>query len=257
MSRRSEIMQRAQHELQAAIDRFTVLREEILTQQRDVLTTNIPALKTALDVFEKALADAFAVHQQGVGAADAAVADAEVEASAARFAAEQDADANWRDANDKASLKRQLALQRAEDDFNEAFDDAQKVTGAGRERAVKSARAKRDAVVAGAERTCALETDAAWQTLQEDQAGAREKEIATFEKARAVQADAADKAADTHDAARAKAGKALEKVIAADPVAASIREAFRLRLEEAEAATEREKQDVIDRMKADLERAAP
>jgi len=257
MSRRNEIIQRAQAEFQAAIDRFRLLRQEILRQQRDVLVTNSPAARTALDKFEAALADAFDAFQQSQDEANQTVMDAEVSASATRFEAEQAANEAWRDANDAAALTRAKATRDAEDKFNLAFNAAQHISGPGQERAITSARRTRDEEVAKAERKFADETDAAWREVEQKLADAREGEIAAFEKARAKQAIAVEKAAAAQNLARSKADTALEKALSGDPIAASIHEAFQTRLADAEAAAEREKQDILDRMSADLAAATP
>jgi hypothetical protein len=257
MSRRNEIIQRAQAEFQAAIDRFRLLREEILRQQRDVLITNSPTARTALDKFEAAIADAFDTFQQSQGEANQAVIDAEVAASATRFDAEQAADQAWREANDAAALKRTKAIRDAEDKFNLAFNAAQHISGPGQERAITSARKTRDEEIGKAERQFTDDTDAAWRAFQRQQSDAREEEISAFEAARAKQGAAVEKAAAVQDLARSKADKALDKALSGDPIAASIREAFQTRLADAEAAAEREKQDILDRMAADLAAATP
>ena len=257
MSRRNEIIQRAQAEFQAAIDRFRLLREEILRQQRDVLITNSPTARTALDKFEAALADAFEVFQQGQSEANQAVVDAEMAASASRFDAEQAAGQAWREANDAADLKRTKTIRDAEDKFDLAFNAAQRIAGPGKERAIAAARKTRDEETARAERQFTDDTDAAWRGFQQKQSDAREDEISAFEKARAKQAAAVEKAAATQTAAQSKADTALQKALSDDPIAASIREAFQTRLADAEAASEREKQDILDRMAADLGAATP
>lgn len=257
MSRRNEIVQRAQAEFQAAIDRFRTLHDDIRKQQRDVLITNSPAARKALDAFETAVDVAFLTFQQDRNDADQAITDAEVKASAKRFDAEQAANQEWRDANDAATLKRTSAVQVAEDKFNAAFNAAQHIAGVGRDKAIQSARKTRDDEIRKAERVFADETDAAWRAFEKASADAREDEIRAFEAARAKQAAAVAGAAATQDLAKVKADKALDKALAGDPIAASIREAFQSRLADAEAANEREKQDILDRMTADLATATP
>ncbi len=257
MSRRNEIIQRAQAEFQAAIDRFRLLHEEILRQQRDVLITNSPAARAALDKFEAAIAGAFDAFQQSQDDANHASIDAEGAASANRFDAEQAANQEWRSANDDATQQRTSAVEDAEDKFNLAFNAAQSVSGAGRERAIASARKTRDGEIRKADREFTDKTDAAWRAFEQALADAREGEISAFKKARAKQAAAVEKAAAAQDLARAKADSALGKALSGDPLAASIRDAFQLRLAEAGAATEREKQDILDRMTADLATATP
>jgi hypothetical protein len=257
MSRRNEIIQRAQAEFQAAIDRFRLLREEILRQQRDGLITNSPTARTALDKFEAAVAAAFDTFQQSQNEANQAVVDAEAEASAARFDTERAADQAWREANDAAALKRTKAIRDAEDKFDLAFNAAQHISGPGQQRAIAAARKTRDEEIAKAERQFTDDTDAAWRAFQQKQSDAREEEISAFEKARARQAAAVEKAAATQTVAQSKADTALQKALSGDPIAASIREAFQTRLADAEAASEREKQDILDRMAADLAAATP
>jgi hypothetical protein len=257
MSRRNEIIQRAQAEFQASIDRFRTLHDDILKQQRDVLITNSPTARKALDAFETAVDAAFLAFQQDQNEANQAVTDAEVVASAKRFDAEQEANQDWRDANDAATLERTSAVQEAEDKFNAAFNAAQRISGVGHDKAVASARKTRDDEIRKAERVFADETDAAWRAFEKASADAREDEISAFEAARAKQAAAVAKAAATRDLAKTKADNALDRALAGDPVAASIREAFQLRLAEAEGAAEKEKQDILDRMTADLANATP
>jgi hypothetical protein len=257
MARRSEIVARAQAELQAAIDRFSTLRAEILRQQRDVLSTNSAAARAALEKFDAADTDAFERHQAALSDADSAVVDAEFKASSARFAADEAASADWRDASDRAALKRQHDTEDAEAEFDEAFKNAQKVSGAAHDRAIKSARERRDDKIETIEAVFRRDTDNVWRAFEAASAENREKEIAAFEAARAKQASAGEDAAAALDAARAKANQALDKALSADPLAASIREAFRIRMEDAEVSAEREKQDILDRMKADLDNATP
>ena len=257
MSRRDEILARAQAELQAAGDRFRSLREEILRQQRDVLSTNSPAAKAALEKFDAADAAAFEKRQAAIDEANSAVVDAEFKASSARFAADQATSATFQDASDRAAQKRQRDTDEAEAEFDQAFKDATQLVGAAEDKAIKSARARRDDKIAAIEDTFRRSTDDIFETFQQASADNREREIAAFESARAKQAADIEDATATQEAAKAKADQALDKALAADPLAASIREAFKQRLEDAEAASEVEKQDILDRMKADLASATP
>lgn len=257
MSRRSEIIERAQAEFQAAIDRGRDVREQILRQQRDVLVTNSPAAKAALAAWETAQAEAFARYQQSVSGSEDALVAAEFEATAARDHAELAASEAWRDATARAETTRQADRQIAEEGFNDAFKDASKLTGAQRDQAVANARKRRDAALQTAERACQQEMDVAWRIYQKATTTARETAIAAFEHARGEQAAAAEKAAGTHDKERLKAERAFQKAIAADPTAAAVHEAFELRLANLEAETEREKRNILDRMRADLEHATP
>lgn len=250
-------MARAGAELQAAGDRFRALREEILRQQRDVLSTNSPAARAAIEKFEAAETAAFARREDAVAQADGAVVDAEFKATAARFAADEATSAEWRDAGDRTALTRQQDTADAEAVFDEAFRNAQQVAGAAHDQAIKSARARRDKEIAAIDAVFKRETDANWRKFERASADNREAEIAAFESARAKQAAAIDAAMAAHEAATAKLSQALDHALAADPLAAAIREAFRLRMEQAEAAVEIEKQDILDRMKADLAAATP
>ena len=257
MSRREEIIERAQAELQAASDRFRSLREEILRQQRDVLSTSSPAAKAAIEKFEAADAAAFEKRQAAIDDANGVVVDAEFKATSARFAADQASSAAFQEASDRAALKRQRDSEDAEAEFDEAFRNATQLVGAAEDKAIKSARARRDEKIAAIEETFRRSTDDIFETFQQSSADNREREIAAFETARAKQASAIEDATAAQDAAKAKADQAFDKALAADPLASSIREAFRLRMEEAEASSEREKQDILDRMKADLAAATP
>jgi hypothetical protein len=257
MSRRSEIIQRANAEYQAAVNRGQELHEEILRQQADVLSHNSAAAKTAMAAYEASIADAFTDYQLALSESEQELVAAELEASSMQSQAEQSALEIWSAARDAADNTRLASRQAAEDAYSAAYFQASRQPGAQKDQAIAGARKRRDDGLQAAEDAFLNATTNAWHRYEESRSGARESAIASIDKARATQAKAAEKAANTHERVQLKSREALQKAIASDPTASAIEEAFRIRLAEADAQTEREKQDIIDRMKADLDNATP
>jgi len=258
MSRRLEILQRAQAEFQAAIDRGREMRGEVLRQQRDLLATHTPQAKNALDAFESAAAEAFDNYQRRIAESQDKAIAAEAEATDAQTRAELDAIAQHQQAIDTATRTRDEVQEEAERIFEEAFRGvANQLFGAAKDKAIAGARSRRDAAIQAAERAFTKSGDDAFRKQQRDIANSREAQIAAFEKARKVQVQADQRASTDHESEIEKASQAFQKSVSGDPTAAAIVEAFELRLAEVERETEQEKADILARMRADIEKSTP
>lgn len=257
MSRRSEIVERAQVEFQAAIDRGRALRAEVAAEARRALAASGPAARAAIDAHTAAIDRAFERYQQAMGEIDERVVAAEIDAAAAEEEARQAAQARWQGATEAAADKRDAARRHAEADFEMAGADAQLLAGPARDAARADHRRRRDAALQAADRAFARDDDEAWRAYQRALTQARERAVALIDAARAKQAGAAGKAAAAHEEERARAERALQGALAADPSAAALHATFERRLAEVDAATERDKQGVLDRMRADLAAAQP
>ena len=256
LSRRNEIIRRANLEFEEAIHRYQALRASLLEQQRAALSA-VPAAKKALDVYETALAAAFEEYQLQLANAEANALTAESEALASQFDDERTAEGLWRVATEDADVARRISTEDAELAFEDVFKNARTTASQTREAQIAAARTKRDLAVRTADRKHQLDTDKAWRIYQRALNDAREDAIAAVEKARRTQAAAGEKAAAAHHAKERKVEAALARALQADPASLAIQQAFAARLAEAEALSEREKADVLARMKRDLAEVPP
>lgn len=251
LSRRNEIIRRANVEFEEAIHRYQALRAALLEQQRTALS-GIPAAKKALDVYETALAAAFEDYQLKLAAAEAEVLGAESEAVASQHDDETTAQEVWQLATEDADVARRVSAEDAEQAFEDVFRNAKTTAAQSREAQIAAARTERDAALRTATRKYELDTDKAWRLYQRSLDDAREDAIAAVEKARRTQAAAGETAAAAFHAKERTVEAALAKALQADPAAAAIQQAFAHRLADAEVQSDREKAEIIARMKKDL-----
>lgn len=251
MSRRDDIIRRANLEYEEALHRRDALRAELLAQQKTELA-RVPEAQPAVDAYDTALAEAMETYQLKLAKLEAEVLTTEFDAIAVQNEQEAAAMAAWRAAGDKANATRQSAIDAAEAAFNAASTAAMQLVGSARDKAVAAARAKRDAAFQAAEDKYRRDTDSAFDDYTEDSTAARERAIARIEAVRQKEKEGGLKAAEGLQFDQEKAAKTFRSAVALLPQALAIYETFQARLAECDARCEREKADIIARMKRDL-----
>ncbi|MGE3277202.1 MAG: hypothetical protein AB7O67_18970 [Vicinamibacterales bacterium] len=254
MSRRQEIIRRANEEFSGVLQRGAALRGELERQRKDALAA-VPVAKAALRKHDAARTAAFTDYTRALKAAAADAAATEDDAGVIQADGEAAATDKWRDSVAAAEERRAEALVDARRDYAEAYRLAAELTGPERDKKVAAARAARESAERSAERAYRRDTDAAWASYQRASSAARDKAVAAVERARLKQAQAEARAAEALVRAQEAARQALDAALADDPAAAAIVAGFESRLEQVEAQLERDKADVLARMKRDLANA--
>ena len=237
------------------VDRGHQLIQDVLEQQRDVLTKHDPSAGKALAAYEAAIKAAADREAEALGAAQHAVNRAILAASDLQLQTELDAIRAQQEAVETATRKRDAALAEAERIFDEIVHALDTQTHKGKSIAVEAARAKRDASIREADRALRKAEEDAQRTSEKDAATSREVQHQSVARAQAIQAQAEVAAATEHDRDVQNAERALATALSKDPTAAAIRQAFLLRLAEVARETEDAKADVFARMVLDLKTA--
>ncbi len=254
MSRRQDIIQHANEEYDSVLLRGQAVRAEILRQQRAALLT-VPGAAEALVAYEAALVSAYDAYETALTTSQEELLTADADARAAQADSDAVALETWREATSAADLARRDALDTCRDEYEAAYAAALSLTGSARAQKVTAAAGARDAQTKAANRGYQRATDAAWRSYQASSVSASEDAIAAIEKARRRQEAAADKARTAHERARQLAERGLQRALASEPVASAIQEAFQLRLKQADAQEERDKANVLARMRNALANA--
>ncbi len=257
MSRTAEIFQRYQIEIQEASRRGREMHDEVLRQEQDVLITNSPGAKKAIEAFTAAIADAFQAFRAALDKLEIDLAAAEAKAIDQQFPDQLLAEANWKKAQDAASVKRDKALRKADAQFETEDRDGRILIGSRKDAALFEARRKRDAAHEEAHRVFLEEDAQAFRDFQAADQAAREKAITTIDDLRLEQKRAGEAEDRTHELAKQRATERLEAALSSDPTAAAIHEAFQMRLATVDRDSELEKQAILARMQAELASAAP
>jgi hypothetical protein len=255
VSRREEIQRRANEEFAEVLERCRDIRDELLHQQR-VALGDVPAAAAALTAYEDAIARAFDVYRRALDDSERELAQQEGEAFGDHFSGDEVAGASWRDATQHAIAERAQALTQASEAHTAAHNLATALVGTERDRAIRAARREYEQASMRAEQKYVQDTDAAWRTFHQSTTTAREDAIAQIERARTSHRTRSEQAAFAHERAKDDATRALNAALEADTRARFIRRAFASRLEEAERTCEAEKQDVLTRMRRDLDAAS-
>jgi hypothetical protein len=254
---RQQIMQRASDEYSRAVAHCEANRAEVLRQERAALSS-LPAMKDALDAHDAALAAAEQQYQETLATSEETLATAESDAVTAQTDLETEAIQGRQQATDDIDIARRDAIDSAQQEYDRAYHEATtRLVGPDRDARLSEARSARDEAMTTAEREYARARQLAQSTHQKSMNDAREGAITAIEKARREQQRVAEAAALERDRARDKAETAWGDALAAAPLAASIREAFRLRMQQVEVDCEREKAEVIQRMQRDLSAPHP
>lgn len=254
MSRRQEIIRRANEEYSAALSRGAALRKELLRQRQAALAA-VPAAKAALRRHDAAMAAAYDAYASKLRELAEETETATAGAQEAQAEAELAATEKWRDSVSGAEEGRRAAQAAAASDYDEAYATAAGATGTTRDSRLAAARNQRDAAVRAADRNYRRDLDTAWASYQRASTAAREKAIAVVDRARQKQAAAEAKAAEILRRAQEAARLSLTAALDQDPESAAIADSFESRLEQAEARMEHEKADVLARLKRDLANA--
>jgi hypothetical protein len=249
--RREEIFRRASEEYGRVAARCEANRAEVARQERAALC-HLPVVKAAFDAYDQALAAAELQYEDALTVSQDAASVAESDALSAQADAENAALALWQQTTDDLDSAHSLAKDNAKQDYDAAYHDAMALVGPERDARLAEARAARDAAMKSAERDHRRNKALAWSTYQKTLNDARETAISVIEKARGQQQRAAERAGLARARALEVAETALRQDLAAEPLAASIQEAFRLRLQQVELDCEREKTEVLERMQRDL-----
>jgi hypothetical protein len=257
MSRTAEIFQRYQTEIAEASRRGREMHDEVLRQERDVLITNVPAAKKAIEAFDVAVADAFRTFREALEELELDLAENEAKAIDQQFPDEQLAETNWQKARASAASKLEKALRRADAEFEDEDREGRTMIGQRKDAALSQARNKRDAAYAEANRIFLAEDDEAYGDYRVADQAAREKAIAKIDELRLDHKRAGENHERTLERAKQQAAERLEAALSGDPIAAAIREAFQMRLETVGRESELEKQAIYARMKAELAGAPP
>ena len=257
MSRTAEIFQRYQIEIQEASRRGREMHDEVLRQEQDVLITNSPGAKKAIEAFTAAIADAFQAFRAALDKLEIDLAAAEAKAIDQQFPDQLLAEANWKKAQDAASVKRDKALRKADAQFETEDRDGRILIGSRKDAALLEARRKRDAAHEEAHRVFLEEDAQAFRDFQAADQAAREKAITTIDDLRLEQKRAGEAEERTHELAKQRATERLEAALSSDPTAAAIHEAFQMRLATVDRDSELEKQAILARMQAELASAGP
>ena len=257
MSRTAEIFQRYQIEIQEASHRGRAMHDEVLRQEQDVLTTNSPAAKKAIEAFTAAIADAFQAFRDALEKLELKLAADEAKAIDQQFPDQLLAQTNWQKGKDAASLKRDKALRKADAQFEAEDRDGRILVGSRQDAALLEARKKRDAAHEEAHRVFLEEDEQAFRDFQAADQAAREKAITTIDDLRLEQKRAGEAEERTHELAKQRATERLEAALSSDPTAAAIHEAFQMRLATVDRDSELEKQAILARMQAELAGAGP
>ena len=249
---RQQIIQRASDEYSRVVSRCEANRAEVLRQEGAALAT-LPGMKDALDAHDAALAAAEQQYQETLATSEETLSTAESDAVTAQTDLETEAIQVLQQATDDIDIARRDAIDSAQQEYNDAYHQATtQLVGPDRDARLGEARSARDEAMRTAEREYARARRLAQSTHQKSMNDAREGAITAIEKARRGQQSAAETAALERDRARDRAERALRDALAAEPIAASIREAFQLRQQQVEVDCEREKAEVLQRMHRDL-----
>ena len=251
MPRRQEIIQRASDDYNRALARCGAIRAEVLAQERAALST-LPAIKEALEAHDVAIADAERQYEETVTASQQILATAESDAVTEQTDLETAAIQALQQATDDIDVTRREAIDAAKQEYERAYRAATTLVGPERDAGLTDARSARNESITAAEREYGAARRAAQSAHQKAMNDAREGAITAIEKVRRGQQRAAAAASLEHDRAREKAEEALRDALAAEPLAASIREAFQLRLQQVDVECEREKAEVLQRMQEAL-----
>ena len=257
MSRTAEIFQRYQIEIAEASRRGREMHDEVLRQEQDVLITNVPAAKRAIEAFNVAIANAFQAFRDSLEKLELDLAENEAKAIDQQFPDEQRAEAGWQKARAAASSKLEKALRRADAEFDEEDREGRVLLGGRKDAALRQARDKRDAAYAEANRVFREEDDEAYRDYRAADQAAREKAITEIDSLRLEHKRAGENLEEILERAKQQAAERLDAALSADPNASAIREAFQMRLETVDRESELEKQAIYARMKAELAGEAP
>ena len=233
------------------------MHDEVLRQEQDVLITNVPAAKKAIEAFNVAIANAFQAFRDALEKLELDLAENEAKAIDQQFPDEQRAEDGWQKARAAASSKLEKALRRADAEFEDADREGRALLGARKDVALRQARDKRDAAYAEANRVFREEDDEAYRDYRAADQAAREKAIAEIDSLRLEHKRAGENLEANLERAKQQAAERLDAALSADPNASAIREAFQMRLETVDRESELEKQAIYARMKAELAGEAP
>lgn len=249
---RDEIIDRAMLDFNAAVSRGQSLRADIL-RQRDASLNSVPAARAALEKLAAAVSRAegdFSRAQLGI---ERTLTAAERDAEIALRRAEDEALETKRSADEDAQIVLGRRTTEAEDAFEQALHGLQQPsTLPAKDKARLEAERQRDAAIEAAKDKHAESTNKNDDAFRKRASATRAEHVAAVEKARDLAGHADQAAIDARDAAVDAAAAALEKALNADPLAASINEAFTRQLAIADADSEAEKSAIRAQMRLDL-----
>ena len=252
MSHREDVIRRANDEYSRVLEGCKTTRDEIVRQQRATLAS-IPEARAAYERYERVLADLSQKFSQGEETAARDLGAAEEQARRVQFEAESAALETWKKTTEAAETTRRDGLASADRVYEEAYQAATRLVLSEQDAAIGRARAARESAQRACHGECDRKVEDAWRAYQSDIDKARESAIAAIEQARQGQSEQHGKAVESFEKDRAAAEESLRAALAAHPLAKSFIEAFTVRLTEAEARCEQDKQAVLDRMRRELD----
>jgi hypothetical protein len=249
---RDEIIDRAMQAFNEAVSRGQSLRADIL-RQRDASLSAVPAARAALEKHAAALSKAEDDFSRTQSDIQRTLPAAERDAEVALRLAEDHALVTKRSADADALALLRRKTTEAEEDFAQALHGLQQPsTLAARDKATLDAERRRDAAIETARDKHAEAANRNEDTFRTGAADSLVEHTAAVNRARDMAGHAGQAAIDARDAAVVAAAVALQKALGADPVAASINEAFTQQLAIAEAGSEFEKSAIRAQMRLDL-----
>lgn len=251
MSRRQDIITRANEELQRVIDHCTSVRTEIERQQRAALST-LPGLAAALTAYDAAMRGAFDRYRARLDDLATTLGHAEGEALQSHADSEGEAMAGWQAAIQAAEDARAAAWQSARLAYERAYDEARTTVGPAGDGKRVTAQRERDRAEREADRVARRALDVAYREYQRGSQAAHQASVLAFERARADHDGHARQAAADLDRAQREALDGWAAACRGVPEAAPVQEAYGMQLAQAATDCEGRKSDVLARMERDL-----
>jgi len=251
MSRRDEIIQRANNAFNRVVEQCNSTLDEIRRQQQTALST-IPEARTAFETYQRRIDAAASARIQREQDLAQVRASAEEKAQRDQFDAQTAALTKWRTSTDAAEQTRADAVRDANRAYDAAFTAAMHLVLNHRDAAISRTRNVRDDAITAAQQAFERDKAKASTANESETAAAQDSAIKAISDARAIELEGQAQATVERERAQSAAGQALTSALAGIPLAAAIQEAFAGRLKNAEAKCEADKSDVLSRMRQEL-----
>ena len=251
MPTEAEIRTRAMQEFQMTLEICQIRRQGILDAREEALDA-LPAGHAALQVYNDALDAAETACTAEYQDAQHACQVEEIEAHTKHGDANVAVMSTLQEDNAKAEDDCRAAMDECEQAYQAAWLEAQQMVGPAADKARKAARAARDKGLATCEKARVKARDAADARYQKALFKNNDTMIADTNAAQETMVAAKQAASDQRDKARRAATTALGKAIAAVPAVRAVEADFQTRLLNDAQDAEREKAAVWERMRVDL-----